>query len=128
MWEWFLPNGDSKESYKHCVDFGTYSAITAQHCPILDLIQLWIFCDILRNQRNVDYLLYAICIQPLIRLTLKKGREHCEEWIELELPSNNHCGRETTKRLWGTNEGYNARCVYLVSVHKIPLELVVNIN
>jgi hypothetical protein len=36
MREWFHPNRDLSDTYKLCVDFGTYFAKTAQRCPILE--------------------------------------------------------------------------------------------
>jgi hypothetical protein len=32
---WFYPNGELKDNYKKCVEFGGYSAKAPQHCPIL---------------------------------------------------------------------------------------------
>lgn len=35
MREWFHSNGNLEDIYKHCVEFGTYFAKSAQHCPFL---------------------------------------------------------------------------------------------
>ena len=69
MRTWFHQNGDLKKTYKRCVDFGIYFAKTTKQCLILEsnLILKDDICAILRNQRIVGQLLYAVCIQPLIK-------------------------------------------------------------
>ena len=60
--EWFHPNENLKETYKCCVNFGTYFAKTAQHYPILKSrpILKEEICVILRNQRKVGQNLYVV--------------------------------------------------------------------
>jgi hypothetical protein len=74
MRDWFHPNGDLKEIYKRCVDFGTYFAKTAQRCPILESnpILKEEICAIIRNQRKVGQPLYAVCIQPLAKAIIQE--------------------------------------------------------
>ena len=137
-----------KETYKRCVDFGTYFVKTAQHCPILESNPILKdeICAILRNQRKADQHLYAICIQPLIKAIIQEKAPELlagmhktlfsvsyawtKNFVKIEL---NWSYRAATSAVGKLPKDYEdqgkamaQRCAYLVSVHNIPEELVVN--
>ena len=60
--EWFHPNGDLKENFKHCVDFGTYYAKTVQRCPIFESNSIMKdkICVIFREKKQTNiYMQFA---------------------------------------------------------------------
>ena len=81
MREWFYPNGDLKDTYKRCVEFGIYFAKCAQYCPILDSHPLLKeeICVILKKMRKAGQPLYAVCIQPLIKAIILDKAPHILE-------------------------------------------------
>lgn len=74
MREWFHLKGDSKETYKRCVDVGTYFVKNVQRCSILEShpIPKDETCGILRNERKAIQPLYAVCIQSLIKAIIQE--------------------------------------------------------
>ncbi len=67
--EWFHPNGDLKENYKHHhVKFGIAFVNFAQHCPTLDVYHLLMdeICKVLKKEMAMWQTLYAIYIEPLM--------------------------------------------------------------
>jgi len=146
MYEWFHPNGDLKENYKRCVEFGTYLAKPKQNCPILmdyPLLKKEI-CTVLCKQREVGQLLYAVCIQPLIKAIISKREPQLLEnnrnfrvsigwtrnFIKTELNWSYRASTTTAGKLLEDYElqvkTMAQRCAYLIKIHNIPQELVVN--
>ena len=150
MREWFHPNGDLKETYKRCVDFGTYFAKTAQRCPILESNPILKdeICAILRNKRKAGQPLYAVCIQPLIKAIIQEKAPELlasmhktlfsvsyawtKNFVKSELNwsyrAATNAARKLPKYYEHQGKAMAKKYAYLVSVHNIPSELVINID
>ena len=148
MRDWFYSNGELKDTYKRCVEFGTYFAKSAQHCPVLESHPALKeeICTVLKKMMMVGQPLYAICIQPLIKaIILDKAPQILEgthstafrvsyEWTKIFVKSElNWSYRASTtaagklpKDFQEQGKAMAQRCAYLVKVHNIPKELVVN--
>jgi len=148
MYKWFHPNGDLKENYKCCIEFGTYFAKSKQYCSILMNYPLFKeeICTVLCKQRDVGQPLYTICIQPLIEAIIAKRKPQLLEsnnnfpvsigWTRSFIKSKlNWSYRASTIATSKLPKDYELqgkimaqRCAYLIKVHNIPQELVVNID
>jgi hypothetical protein len=148
MRDWFHSNGELKDTYKRCVEFGTYFAKSAQHCPVLEshIALKEEICTILKKMRMARQPLYAVCIQPLLKaIILNKAPQILEgthsiafhvsyEWTKNFVKSElNWSYRASTtaagklpKDFEEQGKAMAQRCAYLVKVHNIPKELVVN--
>ena len=148
MRDWFYSNGELKDTYKRCVEFGTYFAKSVQHCPVLESHPALKeeICTVLKKMRMVGQPLYAICIQPLIKaIILDKAPQILEgthsttfrvsyEWTKNFVKSElNWSYRASTTAVGKLPKDFEEqgkamaqRCAYLVKVHNIPKELVVN--
>jgi hypothetical protein len=64
MRDWFHSNGELKDTYKICIEFGTNFAKSAQHCPMLESHHALKeeICTILKKMRMTKQPLYAVCI------------------------------------------------------------------
>ena len=130
------------------MEFGTYFAKSAQHCPILDshpLLKKEI-CTILKKMRKVGQPLYAVCIQPLIKaiildkaphilegthsIAFKVSYEWTKHFLKVELNWSYRAATTATgklpKHFKEQGKIMTQRFAYLVKVHNIPKELVVN--
>ena len=148
MRDWFHPNGDLKDTYKRCVKFSTYFSKSAQHCPVLESYPALKeeICSVLKKMRTAGQPLYAVCIQPIIRaIILEKAPQILEgthatafrvsyEWTKNFVKSKlNWSYRASTTAAGKLPKDFEEqgrvmaqRCAYLVKVHNIPMELVVN--
>ena len=81
MREWFHPNGNLKNTCKHCVEFGTYFVKSTQHCSILDshVLLKEEICTILKKMRKGGQPLYTVCIHSLINAIILNKVPHIFE-------------------------------------------------
>jgi hypothetical protein len=146
MYEWFHPKGELKDNYKRCVELGTYFAKSKQHCPILaNHLQLKNeICEVPKKQKEAGQPLYVVCIQPLIRSIILKREPQLldstrdfrvsipwtKAFIKVELNKGYRASTTLAGKLPNDFEAQGKtmeqRCAYLINVHNILLQLVVN--
>ena len=140
--DWFHSNGKLKDTYKRCIEFGTYFAKYAQQCLVLEshLALKEKICTVLKKTRMAGQPLYAVCIQPLIKTIILDIGTHSTtfcvfyEWTKNFVKSElNWSYRASTtaagripKDFEEEGKAMTQRCTYLVKVHNIHKELVVN--
>ena len=150
MRDWFHPYGELKDTYKRCVEFNIYFAKYAQHCPVLESHPALKeeICIVLKKMRMARQPLYAVCIQPLIKAIIIDKAPHIledthstsfrvsYEWTKNFIKSEMNWSYRASTTAAGKlprdfkkqGKAMAQRCAYLVKVHNIPKELVVNSN
>jgi hypothetical protein len=146
MYGWFHSNGVLKDNIKRCVELGTYFAKSTQHCPILASYPLLKeeICEVLKKQRTAGQPLYGVCIQGIIKAIISKRQPHLLEdssgfcvsykwtlaFIKAEMNWSYRAATTAAGKLPFDYEVQGKkmaeRCAYLVKIHNIPEELVVN--
>ena len=146
IYGWFHSNGVLKDNIKRCVEIGTYFAKSTQHCQILASYPLLKekICEVLKKQRIAGQLLYGVCIQDIIKSIISKRQLHMLEdssgfcvsykwtltFIKAEMNWSYRAATTSARKIPFDYEvqgkKMTERCAYLVKIHSIAEELVVN--